>query len=58
MRFKVHPDANRVELFRRGKTPQGWSIWGNEAEKAEQCSYSASCVPGLEKELIHGTQRR
>jgi len=28
----LYPEANRVELFRRGEAPDGWSIWGNEAE--------------------------
>ena len=28
---ELYPDANRVELFRRGVAPDGWSVWGNEA---------------------------
>lgn len=28
----MYPDASRVELFRRGNAPEGWSVWGNEAE--------------------------
>jgi N6-adenosine-specific RNA methylase IME4 len=28
----MYPDARRVELFRRGNAPDGWAVWGNEAE--------------------------
>lgn len=28
---ELYPDANRVELFRRGVAPDGWNVWGNEA---------------------------
>jgi N6-adenosine-specific RNA methylase IME4 len=28
----MYPDAKRVELFRRGDAPDGWVVWGNEAE--------------------------
>ncbi len=30
---QLYPDANRVELFRRGDAPAGWDIWGNEANE-------------------------
>lgn len=28
----LYPSGPRVELFRRGKAPKGWTIWGNEAK--------------------------
>lgn len=28
----MYPTAKRIELFRRGDAPRGWSVWGNEAE--------------------------
>lgn len=28
----MYPAAKRIELFRRGDAPDGWSVWGNEAE--------------------------
>lgn len=31
---KLYPSGPRVELFRRGVAPDGWTIWGNEAEVA------------------------
>lgn len=31
---EMYPSGPRVELFRRGKAPRGWVIWGNEAEAA------------------------
>lgn len=30
---ELYPYANRVELFRRGDAPDGWHIWGNEANE-------------------------
>jgi N6-adenosine-specific RNA methylase IME4 len=29
---EMYPDAQRLELFARGKPRPGWSAWGNEAE--------------------------
>jgi N6-adenosine-specific RNA methylase IME4 len=31
----MYPTGPRVELFRRGTAPEGWTAWGNEAEAAE-----------------------
>lgn len=31
---KLYPSGPRVELFRRGVAPDGWTIWGNESEVA------------------------
>ena len=28
----MYPEGKRIELFRRGDAPDGWSVWGNEAE--------------------------
>jgi len=28
---ELYPVGNRIELFRRGSTPKGWSAWGNES---------------------------
>lgn len=28
----LYPHGPRLELFRRGAAPQGWHVWGNEAE--------------------------
>lgn len=28
----LYPSANKIELFRRGDTPEGWNAWGNETE--------------------------
>lgn len=28
----LYPHGPRIELFRRGEVPEGWSTWGNEAE--------------------------
>jgi N6-adenosine-specific RNA methylase IME4 len=28
---RLYPKGSRVELFRRGKAPKGWKVWGNEA---------------------------
>lgn len=28
----MYPKAKKIELFRRGNAPDGWSVWGNEAE--------------------------
>lgn len=28
---RLYPTGNRIELFRRGAAPGGWSVWGNEA---------------------------
>jgi N6-adenosine-specific RNA methylase IME4 len=28
---KLYPSGPRIELFRRGEAPRGWTIWGNEA---------------------------
>lgn len=39
---ELYPDANRVELFRRGEAPQGWSIWGNEAKDEEHAGCGAA----------------
>ena len=30
---ELYPDAKRIELFRRGKAPDGWQVWGNEANE-------------------------
>lgn len=27
----LYPHGRRLELFRRGKAPKGWKVWGNEA---------------------------
>lgn len=27
----LYPSGKKIELFRRGDAPEGWSIWGNEA---------------------------
>ena len=27
----MYPEGSRIELFRRGDSPNGWAIWGNEA---------------------------
>lgn len=27
----LYPSGKKIELFRRGEAPEGWSIWGNEA---------------------------
>lgn len=27
----LYPSGRKVELFRRGAAPKGWSVWGNEA---------------------------
>ncbi|MCO5144582.1 MAG: MT-A70 family methyltransferase [Aquamicrobium sp.] len=32
---RLYPHGPRVELFRRGEAPDGWVIWGAEAEEAE-----------------------
>ncbi len=31
---RLYPSGPRVELFRRGVAPDGWTIWGNESEQA------------------------
>ena len=31
----LYPHGPRIELFRRGVAPNGWTVWGNEAEQAE-----------------------
>lgn len=28
----LYPHGPRIEMFRRGEAPQGWTVWGNEAE--------------------------
>lgn len=28
---RLYTEGNRIELFRRGNAPEGWSTWGNEA---------------------------
>ncbi len=28
----LYPSANKLELFRRGDAPEGWTAWGNEIE--------------------------
>lgn len=28
----LYPSAKKVELFRRGKAPKGWKVWGNESK--------------------------
>jgi N6-adenosine-specific RNA methylase IME4 len=28
----MYPSGKRIELFRRGGAPDGWTVWGNEAE--------------------------
>lgn len=28
----MYPEGERIELFRRGDAPEGWNIWGNEAD--------------------------
>lgn len=30
----LYPTGNRIELFRRGVAPAGWTVWGNEAVAA------------------------
>ena len=30
----MYPHGQRIELFRRGAAPDGWSVWGNEADAA------------------------
>jgi N6-adenosine-specific RNA methylase IME4 len=30
----LYPTGPRVELFRRGDAPEGWTVWGNESEAA------------------------
>jgi N6-adenosine-specific RNA methylase IME4/ParB-like chromosome segregation protein Spo0J len=30
----MYPHGPRIELFRRGSAPPGWTVWGNEAEAA------------------------
>lgn len=30
----LYPHGPRIELFRRGAAPNGWTVWGNEAEQA------------------------
>lgn len=32
---RLYTNGNRIELFRRGKAPQGWDVFGNEAEVAD-----------------------
>lgn len=32
---RLYPSGPRVELFRRGIAPKGWTIWGNESVDAE-----------------------
>lgn len=32
---RMYPHGPRVELFRRGKAPDGWHVWGNQAVQAE-----------------------
>jgi len=27
----LYPSFKKIELFRRGEAPEGWSVWGNEA---------------------------
>jgi N6-adenosine-specific RNA methylase IME4 len=29
---RLYPHGPRIELFRRGVAPEGWSVWGNEAD--------------------------
>lgn len=31
---RLYPEGPRIELFRRGDAPQGWHVWGAEAEDA------------------------
>jgi N6-adenosine-specific RNA methylase IME4 len=33
---RMYPEAERVELFRRGSARQGWSAWGAEAKEAAE----------------------
>ena len=28
----MYPHGSRLELFRRGAAPDGWDVWGNEAD--------------------------
>jgi len=28
----MYPHGSRLELFRRGTAPDGWDVWGNEAD--------------------------
>ena len=30
----LYPHGPRIELFRRGAAPSGWTVWGNEVEQA------------------------
>ena len=32
---RLYTTGKRIELFRRGAAPDGWEVWGNEAEKNE-----------------------
>lgn len=29
----IYPSSSKIELFRRGDAPEGWSIWGNESNE-------------------------
>ena len=29
----MYTDGERIELFRRGGVPEGWSVWGNQADE-------------------------
>ncbi len=31
---RLYPSGPRLELFRRGDAPTGWTVWGNEATPA------------------------
>ena len=32
---RMYPHASKLELFARGKAPEGWRFWGNQAEAPE-----------------------
>lgn len=29
----LYPSSSKIELFRRGDAPEGWSVWGNESNE-------------------------
>lgn len=35
---RLYPKGARVELFRRGDAPDGWVVWGNEAEQQSEAA--------------------
>jgi N6-adenosine-specific RNA methylase IME4 len=47
----MYPDGPRIELFRRGDAPDGWVVWGNEVETAEQGTSDPDEEPETPSEL-------